>query len=215
MPLTTKPAPTIAVLISGGGTTLKNLIEQRKLGKLDVEIATVISSNPTASGLELARAAGIPTAIIDHREIDSHQFSVRIFEAINNCAANWAVLGGFLRRLVIDPDWSERVINIHPSLIPAFSGRGFYGQRVHQAVLDYGCKISGCTVHFVDNHYDHGPIIAQLPVEVLPNDSAASLAGRVFATECRLYPAAINALAAGSIRVKGRTVIVDPPLKLK
>ncbi len=211
----TKPSPTIAVLISGGGTTLKNLIEQRRLGILDVEIAAVISSNPTAVGLDFARAAGIPIAVVDHREFEAHQFSVRIFEAIEGSGAKWAVLGGFLRRMVIDPAWSERVINIHPSLIPAFSGRGFYGERVHQAVLDNGCKITGCTVHFVDNQYDHGPIIAQLPVEVLPDDSTTSLAGRVFAAECRLYPVAINALAAGSIRVQGRTVIIDPPIKLK
>lgn len=214
MPTSATSNRAVAVLISGGGTTLKNLIDQRKQGLLHVDIATVISSNPTAAGLEFARAAGIPTTVVDHRQCDAHEFSRRIFEAIKSSGANWAVLGGFLRRLKLDPQWLERVINIHPSLIPAFSGRGFYGQRVHQAVVDYGCKITGCTVHFVDDHYDHGPIIAQMPVEVRVEDSAATLAARVFAAECRLYPAAINALAAGSIRIQDRTVIVDPPIKI-
>ena len=115
-------------------------------------------------------------------------------------------------RLEFLNQWAGRVLNIHPSLIPAFAGRGFYGQRVHQAVLDYGCKLTGCTAHFVDNEFDHGPIIAQLPVAVSPGDTSESLAHRVFAAECRLYPAVINALAAGSISVRGRKVVVDPPL---
>ncbi len=212
--MTSSPPTTrsIAVLISGGGTTLKNLIEQRRAGKLSVEISTVIASSPSAGGLEFARRAGISTAIIDHRHCDVQRFSERIFDAIEVSGANWAVLGGFLRRLVIAPQWMGRVINIHPSLIPAFAGKGFYGQRVHQAVLDYGCKLTGCTVHIVDNEFDHGPIIAQLPVAVSSGDTTESLAQRVFAAECRLYPAAINALAAGAISVRGRSVVVDPPL---
>ena len=98
------------------------------------------------------------------------------------------------------------MINIHPSLIPAFCGKGNYGRRVHQAVVDYGCKVSGCTVHFVDDHYDHGPIIGQSTVEVNSGDTAESLAAKVFEAECELYPQVINAIATGKVNVSGRRV---------
>jgi phosphoribosylglycinamide formyltransferase-1 len=212
--MTQPNSPRIAVLISGGGTTLKNLIQQRAAGKLRAEIATVISSSPDAKGLEYAAAAHIPASIVDHKKFDAQTFSARIFEAVAGSGASWIAMGGFLRKLHVPQAWANRVVNIHPSLIPAFSGRGFYGRKVHQAVLEYGCKITGCTVHFVDNDYDHGPIIAQLAVDVLRNDNAESLAARVFAAECRLYPAVVNALASGAIHLAGRQVLVDPPIKI-
>jgi phosphoribosylglycinamide formyltransferase-1 len=152
--------------------------------------------------------------VVDHRRITELAFSESIFRAIEAANVQWVAMGGFLRRLTIPASWTNRVINIHPSLVPAFCGRGLYGHRVHQAVLDYGCKISGCTVHFVDNEFDHGPIIAQRTVAVEPDDTADRLASRVFAEECRIYPAVINALAAGAILVRGRVVSIDPPLQL-
>ncbi len=125
---------------------------------------------------------------------------------IRSAGINLVVLGGFLRRLKVPDDFENRVINIHPSLIPAFCGKGLYGLRVHQAVIDYGCKISGCTVHFVDDHYDHGPIVAQRTVPVLTADDAPRLAARVFAEECELYPETINLIADNRVKLNGRLV---------
>jgi phosphoribosylglycinamide formyltransferase-1 len=115
-------------------------------------------------------------------------------------------MGGFLKLVHIPPDFQNRVMNIHPALIPAFCGQGFYGHRVHQAVLDYGCKLTGCTVHFVDQQYDHGPIILQTPVRVRDNDTAETLAARVFEAECEAYPRAIRLFAEGKMHVEGRRV---------
>ena len=109
-------------------------------------------------------------------------------------------MGGFLKHVLIPPDFENRVINIHPALIPAFCGQGMYGLRVHEAVLDYGAKVTGCTVHFVDNQYDHGPIILQRTVEVLPDDTPESLQARVFAAECEAYPEALRLLASGRVQ---------------
>ncbi len=116
-------------------------------------------------------------------------------------------MGGFLKHVLIPSDFENRVTNIHPGLIPAFCGKGFYGLRVHQAVLDYGVKVSGCTVHFVDNEYDHGPIILQHVVPVLDDDTAESLAARVFDAECEVYPQALQLYAEGRLRVVGRRVL--------
>jgi phosphoribosylglycinamide formyltransferase-1 len=205
---------TIAVLISGGGRTLQNLIARRAAGELKAQIGLVISSHLQAGGLEYARRAEIPILVVDHKKHSVAEASGRIFSAIESSGARWVVLGGFLRKLIIEPRWSDRIINIHPSLVPAVAGRGYYGSRVHQAVLDYGCKVSGCTVHFVDNQYDHGPIIEQRAVPVENGDTAESLAERVFAAECELYPQVINALVEGRVRVRDRSVVIDPPMKL-
>ena len=197
----------ISVLISGGGTTLKNLIDRYDHGELDAQIAQVISNKPDAGGLQYAADAGIDCEIVDHREYDSvGSFSQAIFDAARGAGVDLVVMGGFLRRVAIPKDFENRVINIHPSLIPAFCGKGNYGRRVHQAVVDYGCRVSGCTVHFVDDQYDHGPIIAQSTVEVKAEDSAESLAARVFEAECELYPRVINAIASGKVSTTGRRV---------
>jgi phosphoribosylglycinamide formyltransferase-1 len=197
----------IVVLISGGGTTLLNLLNRFNDGCLSAEIARVISNSSDAKGLIFAEEYGIPSTVIDSKlEPDLTEFSESIFETCRRSLADLVVMGGFLRRVLIPPDFENRVVNIHPSLIPAFCGQGMYGLKVHQAVLDYGCKLTGCTVHFVDNEYDHGPIIAQQAVQVEADDSPQSLADRVFAAECELYPAVINAIAGGQIRVQGRMV---------
>ena len=115
-------------------------------------------------------------------------------------------MAGFLKRVTIAEDFANRVTNIHPGLIPAFCGHGFYGHHVHQAVIDYGAKLSGCTVHFADNQYDHGPVILQRAVPVLDDDTADTLAARVFEAECEAYPEAIQLIAQGRVRVEGRKV---------
>lgn len=201
----------ITVLISGGGTTLKNLIDYRANNELNVEIAQVISSNPDAGGLQYARDAGIPSAVVGHKTVDGiDAFSFAIFDHCREVDTDLVVMGGFLRRLKIPADFTNRVINIHPSLIPAFCGKGNYGSRVHKAVLEYGCKVSGCTVHFVDDQYDHGPIIAQETVAVERDDTAETLAKRVFAKECEVYPKVINAIASGMVSISHRTVSIEP-----
>lgn len=189
-------APRLAVMISGGGTTLLNLIERIRSGKLDATIALVISSNPSAKGLDFAREAGISTLVVERNAYDTaDRFRDANFNAIRTSGADLVVMAGYLKHVLIPDDFAGRVINIHPALIPAFCGKGMYGLRVHEAALAAGARQSGCTVHFVDNQYDHGPIILQRTVPVLDDDTPESLAARVFATECEAYPEAIQKVA--------------------
>jgi formyltetrahydrofolate-dependent phosphoribosylglycinamide formyltransferase len=204
----------IAVLISGGGTTLRNMIEQIAAGALPVEIAVVVSNVPTARGLQFARDAKIPVAVVERKAFapaaaGQEAFSREIFDHCRRAKADLVVLGGFLKRLVIPEDFAGRVVNIHPALIPAFCGEGFYGRRVHEAVLEYGAKVSGCTVHFADNQYDHGPVILQKAVPVLDDDTPESLGGRIFAAECEVFPEALRLIAAGRVQVEGRRVRIN------
>lgn len=199
----------LAVLISGGGTTLQNLIGKIAAGRLDAAIDVVVSSNPQAGGLRFAHEAGIVTEIVERRgAADDAAFSRAVFGVCRGAGCHLAVMGGFLKFVTIPPDFEWRVINIHPALIPAFCGLGFYGHRVHQAVLDYGAKVSGCTVHFVDNQYDHGPIILQRTVGVQDDDTAETLAARVFEAECEAYPEALRRIASGRLRAEGRRVVL-------
>lgn len=195
-----RPLP-IAVLISGGGTTLRNLIEHRDRGALQVDFRLVISSTIHAAGLRYAETAGIPTTVVPKsKSLTALEHSEKVFEPIRQCGAELVVMGGYLQHVLIPKDFEKKVINIHPSLIPAFSGLGMYGLRVHQAAIDFGVKVSGCTVHFVDNEYDHGPILLQSTCEVLEKDTAESLQRRVFALECEALPDAIRKIAAISAR---------------
>jgi len=189
------PLP-IAVLISGGGTTLRNLIERIAAGELPVEIRLVISSSPQAKGLQFARAAGIPALVVEKTKATAPaEFSEAVFGPCRAAGVAYVVMGGFLKHVLIPPDFVQRVLNIHPALLPAFGGKGMYGLRVHEAVLAAGAKVSGCTVHFVDNEYDHGPVLYQRQVEVLPGDTPEALQARVFAAECDAYPEALRRLA--------------------
>jgi len=205
--MTDKPPLSLAVLISGGGTTLRNLINKIASGNLSAEIRLVVSSNRRARGLEYAEQAAIPTRIVE-RQASSNDadFSAAIFGPCRDVGVDLVAMGGFLKHVLIPDDFANRVLNIHPALIPAFCGPGFYGQRVHEAVLEYGAKISGCTVHFVDNQYDHGPIVLQRTVAVLDDDTPDSLAERIFAEECLAFPEAIQLCAEGRVHVKGRRV---------
>ena len=197
------------MLISGGGTTLRNLLEKIAAGELEAQVLCVVSSNPNAGGLRFAETAGIPIDIIERRQFGSiEDFSAAVFDACRSAAPDLVVMGGFLKLLVIPADFENRVLNIHPALIPAFAGKGFYGHRVHEAVLECGAKLSGCTVHFVDNRYDHGPILLQRSVPVLDDDTPESLATRVFEAECAAYPDALRLIAEGRVEIKGRRVVV-------
>jgi len=186
----------IAVLISGGGTTLKNLIDRKAQNTLPVDFRLVVSSNPKAKGLDYAQESSIPTRVIRKKDfVDGQAHSDAMFEAIRESGAKLVVMGGYLEHLLIPSDFEKRVINIHPSLIPAFCGKGMYGLYVHQAAIEFGVKVSGCTVHFVDNQYDHGPILLQRTCEVLDGDTPETLQRRVFELERDALPDAINKIA--------------------
>ncbi len=202
----------LAVLISGGGTTLRNLLEKIDAGRLDAQVCLVISSSPTARGIDYAQRTGIPYLVLERKAFDGDEpFSQAVFGPCRQASVDVVVLGGFLKRLVIPEDFTGRVTNIHPALVPAFCGKGFYGHHVHEAVLEYGAKLSGCTVHFADNQYDHGPVILQRAVPVLDDDTPDTLAARVFEAECEAYPEALQLIAQGRVCLEGRRVRIRPP----
>ena len=190
--------PKLAVFISGGGTTLRNLIALRDAGELDVDFRLVISSKPDAGGVAFATQANIPACVVEKKLFanDPHGYSEAMFGPCRQASVDWVIMAGFLKHVLIPDDFENRVVNIHPSLIPAFCGEGMYGLRVHQAAIDFGVRVSGCTVHFVDNQYDHGPIIIQRCCEVYPSDTAQTLAARVFEQECIALPDAIRKITA-------------------
>jgi phosphoribosylglycinamide formyltransferase-1 len=199
----------LAVLLSGSGTTLQNLLDHIRAGTLPAGVVRVIGSNPQAYGLTRAEQAGIPTAVVERKGCASRaEFSERIFALCRDARADLVCLAGFLQLLAIPDDFMGRVLNIHPALIPAFCGKGFHGLHVHQSALEAGVKVSGCTVHFADNVYDHGPIILQRVVPVLDDDTPDTLAARVFEQECEAYPKAIRLFAEGRLRIEGRRVRV-------
>ncbi len=191
----------LAVLLSGGGTTLQNFLNRITDGLLRAEIAVVVSSKADAFGLTRARQANLPAFSVERKSCASREeFSDRIFAHCRDAGVDLVCLAGFLQLLRIPDDFHQRVLNIHPALIPAFCGKGYHGLAVHRAVLERGAKVSGCTVHFADNEYDHGPIVAQRVVPVLDDDTPESLAERVFAAECEAYPQAIQWFAQGRLR---------------
>ena len=182
-----------AVLLSGTGRTLENLLAHRAAGTLDIDIPVVISSRDGVRGLDVAQAAGIEAHVVARRVFGSPEaMSARVQEIITPLRIDLLLLSGFLSQLSILPEWEGRMLNVHPSLLPLFGGQGFYGRRVHEAVLAAGMKVSGCTVHEVNAEYDAGPILAQRCVPILPDDTPDSLGARVFAAECEVYPEAIR-----------------------
>jgi phosphoribosylglycinamide formyltransferase 1 len=202
-----RPPLRLAVLLSGGGTTLQNLIDHIEAGKLSASIVVVISSHPDAYGLVRAKRHGLEAICIPWKAYRNTQaFHDELNRTLDRYAPELIALAGFLRVFRYAPHYRGRVMNIHPSLIPAFCGKGFYGLRVHQAALAYGVKVSGCTVHYADEDYDHGPIILQRVVPVLDHDTPERLAERVAIEERRAYPEAIQLFAEGRLQVQGRWV---------
>ena len=201
----------LGVLISGGGTTLINLVECIRQGKLDAEVAVVISSRSTVAGVERAKAAGLDVKIIrtkDHPDID--EFSDCIERELVAAKVELVVQGGWLCLWNIPSRFENRVMNIHPALLPSFGGQGMWGHHVHEAVLKAGCKVSGCTVHFCTNEYDSGPVIVQRCCPVKDDDTPDTLAARVFEQECIAYPEAIQLFAEGRLIVKDCLVQIKP-----
>ncbi len=201
----------LAFLISGGGTTLQNFIDRIASGDLAAEIAVVVASKANAGGLERARQAGIPgVAIVRKQYADAHAFNDALHAELDRHRFDLILLAGFLSQFELRGRYRGRVMNIHPALIPAFCGHGFYGQKVHRAVLEAGVKITGCTVHFADDEYDHGPIILQGAVPVLDDDDETTLAHRVHVLENELYPEAVRLWAARRLEIAGRRVRIRP-----
>jgi phosphoribosylglycinamide formyltransferase-1 len=201
----------LAVLISGSGRTLKNLIDLVAEERLPVDIRLVVSSSGKAGGLAFARDAGIATKVVVRGKSDSDRaYGDAIFGACRDAGVDYVAMAGFMKLAPVPDEFLGRVVNIHPSLIPAFCGHGMYGHHVHEAVLAYGAKVTGVTVHFVDNVYDNGPIIWQQPVPVFDDDTPETLAARVFETEKEAYPHVLTLLASGRVRPDGRLVRIAP-----
>ena len=195
----------LAVLISGRGSNMATLIEACESPDYPAEIVLVLSDRAGATGLAHAMDRGIATRVIDHEAFDERvDFEADVTKAIEAAGAELVCLAGFMR-LVTDSfveRWHDRLINIHPSLLPAFKGL-----NTHQRALDAGARFAGCTVHFVDARLDAGPILAQATVPVLDEDSAESLAGRILKEEHRIYTEAIQLVLSGKFRIEGRRVI--------
>lgn len=197
----------LAILISGSGTTLQNLIDKINDKTLNANIQIVISSAPDTYGIKRADQNNIPAAIVQRKGYNnSGIFSNTIINEIEKYSVDLIILAGFLHLFKIPDKYTGKVMNIHPGLIPSFCGKGYYGHHVHEAVIESGVKVSGCTVHFVDNEYDCGPIIIQRVVQVHEDDSPETLAQRVFKEECIAYPEAINLFAEGRLKIEGRKV---------
>ena len=185
----------LAVLLSGSGRTLENLLLREKSGNLFGTVELVISNREGVRGVTIAESAGIRTIVNPQGNASLDTWSTALFGFCREANVDLVVMAGFLQLVAIPDDFVNRVINIHPSLLPAFGGKGFYGNRVHTAVIQSGATTSGCTVHFVDNEYDHGTVVLQRKVPVAPDDSPETLAARVFVEECEALPEAINLLA--------------------
>jgi formyltetrahydrofolate-dependent phosphoribosylglycinamide formyltransferase len=201
----------IGVLLSGSGTSLENLCERIDAGELPARVAAVLSSKEGAPGLERARRRGIPARAVPRRaHPEVKEFNDALHAALDPFDLDLVLLLGFLSPFELRGRFEGRALNVHPALVPAFSGTGFYGARVHEAVLAAGVKVTGATVHFVDEQYDHGPIVLQEAVPVLDDDTPATLAARVQAVERRLVPEAVRLYAAGRLRIEGRRVRILP-----
>ena len=200
-------AAKLAVLLSGSGTTLQNIIDHIDDGTLDAEVACVIASREGVYGLERAANHNIPAQTIARKNYPGMtEFNQDIWDAIRAYDVDLVVLAGFMSLLTVPPEFTNRIMNVHPGLIPSFCGKGMYGHHVHEAVLAYGARVSGATVHFVNEEYDNGPIILQESVPVLKEDTPDSLAERVQEKERELYPKAIQLFAQGRLEVEGRIV---------
>ncbi|MDD4457337.1 MAG: phosphoribosylglycinamide formyltransferase [Syntrophotalea acetylenica] len=197
----------LGVLASGGGTNLQAIIDRCREGKLAAEVVLVLSNKPQAGALQRARSCGIPAVVVDPRHCpDREAFDRRMVDALRQAEVDLVILAGFMRILtpVFLSAFPQRIMNIHPGLLPAFPGIDAQRQA-----LEYGVKLAGCTVHFVDPGVDTGPIIIQAAVPVLDDDDESSLARRILEQEHRIYPRAIQLYAEGRLRIEGRRVRID------
>ena len=197
----------IGVLLSGGGTNLQAIIDAIEAGKLDAKIEVVVSNKPDAHGLARARKHGIPTEIVNHKNVSTREaYDEAVIALLRTRAVELVVLAGFMRLLspVFIKAYSNRIMNIHPALLPSFPGL-----HVQQRAVEHGARFSGCTVHFVNEECDEGPIIMQAVVPVFPDDTGEALAARILEQEHRIYPRAIQLYAEGRLKIVGRKVWVE------
>ena len=202
-------APRVAFLLSGSGSTLANLLEHMERGTVNAKVCVVISDRDGVKGLDVARANDIPVAVVSRKAYQRARYSAALEEALRPYAPDLLVSGGFLTIFDVPADLEDRTINVHPALLPSFGGKGYYGSHVHKAVLAAGCRVSGCTVHFVNDEVDAGPIIEQKAVRVHADDTVATLAARVQEAEREIYPQVIEGLLSGRIRLEGGKVVRD------
>ncbi len=202
----------IAVLASGGGTNFQAILDAIARGEIDGRVCVLVYNRKAAFAAQRARDAGIPAVYVNRKTLGDEAFGAAVHQTLVEYGAEVVVLAGWLEILTAETvaRFPHRILNTHPALIPAFCGKGMYGHHVHQAVLDYGAKVSGCTVHFAEEGVDTGPIVAQQAVEVLPGDTADTLAARILPHEHRLLAEAVALLCADRLRVVGRQVIVQP-----
>ena len=204
----------LGVLLSGGGRTLENILREIDGGRLAglAQVAVVIASRPGIRGIEIGEAAGVPVHVIRRKEYEKvDAYSEAMARLLDEARAGLVCQAGFLSYWLVPQRYAGRVMNIHPALLPSFGGKGMYGHHVHEAVLARGCKASGCTVHFVDNEYDAGPIILQRTVPAYAEDTPERLAARVFREECEAYPEAIRLFAEGRLRLADGIVHIEEP----
>jgi formyltetrahydrofolate-dependent phosphoribosylglycinamide formyltransferase len=203
----------IAFFVSGNGTLFETIATRCHSGELRAEPVLLISSNPEAPALERARRLEVPARVLQRREYETEdEFARALLLELEKRGANFVCLAGYLK--LVPPSVAQafrhRMLNIHPALLPAFCGKGLYGRRVHEAVIEYGARISGATVHLVDEQYDHGPIVLQRAVFVSEDDTAETLERRVHAIEHDLYTEAVRLFAEGRVVVNGRCVTILP-----
>lgn len=199
----------VAVFISGGGTNLQSILDFSKNNDAHYSVGVVISSNPEAFGLQRAEKAGVDGIAISRLQFDSRKDYVsKLLKTLLGKNISLIVLAGFMKKLPpeIVNEWENKILNIHPALLPSFGGKGYYGLKVHESVLEYGSKISGVTIHLADEKYDHGPIVHQAVVPVFPDDTPEILQKRVLVLEHSEYPRVIDWFAQGKVQIHGRKV---------
>jgi phosphoribosylglycinamide formyltransferase-1 len=200
----------VGVLASGNGTNLQAILDASQAPKsIGARVAVVISNEPQAFALERARKMGVDAVVVNHRDFDTRErFEEKLIEELDSREVDLVCLAGFMR--ILTPffvrHYQGRMMNIHPALLPLFGGKGFYGDKVHRAALESGMKFSGCTVHFVTEETDGGPIILQAAVPILDDDTAETLAGRIHKKEHEIYPEAVKLFAEGRLEVTGKRV---------
>jgi len=198
----------LAVFVSGRGTNLLNIIKKHEDGFLKSEVTLVISDHQ-CEAIESSRNAGIHTMVVDPRSFATEfEFGKAVLDILKEGKIDFVVLAGFLKKIpnIVIESFKNKIINIHPALLPSFGGKGMYGMRVHQAVIDYGCKVSGVTVHIVDTEYDHGPVVLQKCVAVESGDTPESLAAKIHRVEYEILPEAVKLFEDNRLMIEGRRV---------
>jgi formyltetrahydrofolate-dependent phosphoribosylglycinamide formyltransferase len=204
----------IAILVSGHGrgSNMAAIIDACQRGEIDGQVVLVIGTRSEAPALQRAAEKGVPTRVISPRRLSDEAYAQRLLHALDEARVDLVCLAGYMRLLPVPvvQAYAGRVMNIHPALLPLFGGKGMYGEHVHRAVLESGMKVSGCTVHFVDEHYDTGPIIVQRCVPVEEDDTWETLAARVLVQEHQAYVQAVQLFAQGRLRIEGKRVRILP-----